>query len=313
MEKIYIKNFIIDNNVIEEEKEISLYPLIFISNKYNYLANLIWYISDLHFFEFYKVNDYEIMSISKTISGIIEHYQYSTVIDNNMIIECIDFVNDILEKNKDNILNKLFPENKNKSIEKLLISCTSDNNININSTFNDESNIIDIVFIYNNSFSFSSRAFFSRKIDIFIFVIEHIIKILLTGNIYRNAYIADYNDFNFDYAVKKNMAVRDFIYKVHEMNLKENNKNNNKENSNIKNRYELIKMFFKHYNSFNIFIENFSLLEEEIKKEENNNDLIDLFLETINRKRNIFITYDDINYLNNLISDKRFENNIKVY
>lgn len=308
MEKIYIKNFIIDNNVVEEEKEISLYPLTLISNKYNYLANLIWYISDLHFFEFYKVNDYEIMSISKTISGIIEHYEYSAVIDNSMIIECIDFVNDILEKNKDNILNKLFSENRNKSIEKLSILCTSDNNININSVFNDESNIIDIVFIYNNSFSFSSRAFFSRKIDIFIFVIEHIIKILITGNIYRNAYIADYNDFNFDYAIKKNMAVRDFIYKVHEINLKENN---NKEN--IKNRYELIKMFFKNYNSFNVFIENFSFLEEEIKKEENRNDLIDLFLETINRKRNIFITYDDINNVNSLISDKRFENNIKVY
>lgn len=308
MEKIYIKNFIIDNNVVEEEKEISLYPLTLISNKYNYLANLIWYISDLHFFEFYKVNDYEIMFISKTISGIIEHYEYSAVIDNSMIIECIDFVNDILEKNKDNILNKLFPENRNKSIEKLSILCTSDNNININSVFNDESNIIDIVFIYNNSFSFSSRAFFSRKIDIFIFVIEHIIKILITGNIYRNAYIADYNDFNFDYAIKKNMAVRDFIYKVHEINLKENN---NKEN--IKNRYELIKMFFKNYNSFNVFIENFSFLEEEIKKEENRNDLIDLFLETINRKRNIFITYDDINNVNSLISDKRFENNIKVY
>lgn len=311
MEKIYIKNFIIDNNVVEEEKEISLYPLTLISNKYNYLANLIWYISDLHFFEFYKVNDYEIMSISKTISGIIEHYEYSAVIDNNMIIECIDFVNDILEENKDNILNKLFPENQNKSIEKLSILCTSDNHININSVFNDESNIIDIVFIYNNSFSFSSRAFFSRKIDIFIFVIEHIIKILITGNIYRNAYIADYDDFNFDYAIKKNMAVRDFIYKVHEINLKENN---NKENNNynIKNRYELIKMFFKNYNSFNTFIENFSFLEE-IKKEENRNDLIDLFLETIRGKRNIFITYDDINDLNSLISDKRFENNIKVY
>ena len=310
MEKIYIKNFIIDNSVIEE-KEISVYPLTLISNKYNYLDNLIWYISDLHFFEFYKVNDYEIMSISKTISGIIEHYEYSAVIDNNMIIECIDFVNDILEENKDNILNKLFPENKNKSIEKLSILCTSDNHININSVFNDESNIIDIVFIYNNSSSFSSRAFFSRKIDIFIFVIEHIIKILLTGNIYRNAYIADYDDFNFDYAIKKNMAVRDFIYKVHEISLRDNN---NKENNNynIKNRYELIKMFFKNYNSFNTFIENFSFLEE-IKKEENRNDLIDLFLETIRGKRNIFITYDDINDLNSLISDKRFENNIKVY
>lgn len=311
MEKIYIKNFIIDNSVIEE-KEISLYPLTLISNKYNYLANLIWYISDLHFFEFYKVNDYEIMSISKTISGIIEHYEYSAVIDNNMIIECIDFVNDILEENKDNILNKLFPENQNKSIEKLSILCNSDNHININSVFNDESNIIDIVFIYNNSFSFSSRAFFSRKIDIFIFVIEHIIKILLTGNIYRNAYIADYDDFNFDYAIKKNMAVRDFIYKVHEISLRDNN---NKENNNynIKNRYELIKMFLKNYNSFNVFVENFSFIEEEIKKEENSNNLIDSFLETINRKRNIFITYDDINDLNSLISDKRFENNIKVY
>lgn len=311
MEEIYIKNFIIDNSVIEE-KEISLYPLTLISNKYNYLANLIWYISDLHFFEFYKVNDYEIMSISKTISGIIEHYEYSAVIDNNMIIECIDFVNDILEENKDNILNKLFPENQNKSIEKLSILCNSDNHININSVFNDESNIIDIVFIYNNSFSFSSRAFFSRKIDIFIFVIEHIIKILLTGNIYRNAYIADYDDFNFDYAIKKNMAVRDFIYKVHEISLRDNN---NKENNNynIKNRYELIKMFLKNYNSFNVFVENFSFIEEEIKKEENSNNLIDSFLETINRKRNIFITYDDINDLNSLISDKRFENNIKVY
>ena len=289
-----------------KEKEINLYPITIFNNNDNYLLSLIWYINNCHFFEFYKVNDYEIMSISKTISGIIEHYEYSAVIDNSMIIECIDFVNDILEKNKDNILNKLFPENKNKSIEKLSILCTSDNHININSVFNDESNIIDIVFIYNNSFSFSSRAFFSRKIDIFIFVIEHIIKILITGNIYRNAYIADYNDFNFDYAIKKNMAVRDFIYKVHEINLKENN------NYNIKNRYELIKMFFKNYNSFNTFIENFSFLEE-IKKEENRNDLIDLFLETIRGKRNIFITYDDINDLNSLISDKRFENNIKVY
>lgn len=287
MEKIYIKNFEIDNKCFEE-KEISIYPLNIIPSEYNYIYDIVWYITDFHFFDFYRINDYEILLISKVISGIIEHYQYSACIDNEMLIECVDFVNEVLNNNKNNILKTLFNEHSRLNIEKLNIKYDAVNNININSSFNNESNIIDIIFIYNGK-SFSSKVFLSRKIDVFISVLQSIIKILLTNNLYSNVYISDYNFYNIDLenANKKNLYTRDFIFKVNELSIKE-------DFSYIKNRNDLIEIFFKYYNS-NIFIENFSL-------EESNKYLIDIFNNRINSGRNIYIITDDT---------KRFEDIFK--
>ena len=103
MAKIYIKNLEIDNKCFEE-KEITIYPLNIISTEYNYIYDIVWYITDFHFFNFYRINDYEILLISKIISGIIEHYQYNACIDNEMLIECVDFVNEILDSNKNKML-----------------------------------------------------------------------------------------------------------------------------------------------------------------------------------------------------------------
>lgn len=279
MEKIYIKNLEIDNKCFEE-KEITIYPLNIISTEYNYIYDIVWYITDFHFFNFYRINDYETLLISKIISGIIEHYQYSAYIDNEMLIECVDFVNEILDNNKNNILKTLFAEHSHLNIEKLNIKYDSINSININSSFNDDSNIIEIIFIYNEK-SFSSKVFFSRKIDVFISVLQSIIKILLTNNLYSNVYISDYDFYNIDLenANSKNLYTRDFIFKVNELSIKE-------DFNNIKNRNDLIEIFFKYYNS-NMFIENFSL-------EESNKYLIDIFKSRIKSGRNIYITTDNI-------------------
>ncbi|WP_297300492.1 hypothetical protein [uncultured Brachyspira sp.] len=279
MAKIYIKNLEIDNKCFEE-KEITIYPLNIISTEYNYIYDIVWYITDFHFFNFYRINDYETLLISKIISGIIEHYQYSAYIDNEMLIECVDFVNEILDNNKNNILKTLFAEHSHLNIEKLNIKYDSINSININSSFNDDSNIIEIIFIYNEK-SFSSKVFFSRKIDVFISVLQSIIKILLTNNLYSNVYISDYDFYNIDLenANSKNLYTRDFIFKVNELSIKE-------DFNNIKNRNDLIEIFFKYYNS-NMFIENFSL-------EESNKYLIDIFKSRIKSGRNIYITTDNI-------------------
>ena len=292
MGKIYIKDLKIDDYNFEE-KEIEIYPLTLFSNGNNYLMNLIWYITDTHFFEFYRINDYEVLSISKIISGIIEHTNYSAEIDNDMLMECTDFVNDILQHNKNNILNKLFFENSYKSIDKLSIINNLSTSININSSFSDDSNIIDIIFIYNKK-SFSSKAFFSRKIDIFIFVLQNIIKLILTNNIYNNIYIPFYNAYNIDLkdALNKNMYIRDFLFKLNEIKLRDEVSYNQ-----IKNINDLIKIFFENYNSFNIFIENFSL----------NKELKEFIEKNVNNGKNILISLENDSMVNYLLTDNIFK------
>ncbi|ELV04619.1 hypothetical protein H263_15157, partial [Brachyspira hampsonii 30599] len=41
------------------------------------MVNLIWYINNFHFFDFYRINDYELLSISKIISAIMENDKYN--------------------------------------------------------------------------------------------------------------------------------------------------------------------------------------------------------------------------------------------
>ena len=86
---IYIKNLKIDDYNVKE-KEIKISPVTIFPKKDIYITNLIWYINNFHFFDFYKINDYELLSISKIISAIMENYKYNGSIDNDMILECID-------------------------------------------------------------------------------------------------------------------------------------------------------------------------------------------------------------------------------
>ncbi|WP_300366188.1 hypothetical protein [Brachyspira sp.] len=274
-----IENFKIDNYNIKE-KEINIYPITVFSNDDNYLLNLIWYINNCHFFEFYRINDYELLSISKIISGIMENYQYQANIDNNMILECIDFTNDIIYSNKNKIISKIFIENKNIDIEKIYLKPNSNYEININSNFETDE-IINIIISFEGK-SFLSKIFFSRKIDIFMMVLENILKILLNKNISSTLYIADYNfeNINLDTASKKNMPLRDFIFKINEISQKENL-------SNIKTRFDLIKIFMKYYNH-NIIIENCNEF----------NDIIN------DNKNNLLLSLDCDNF-NNIISDDK--------
>ncbi|WP_239650261.1 hypothetical protein [Brachyspira hyodysenteriae] len=211
---VYIENLKIENYYLKE-KEIKISPITIFSKKDFNLVNLIWYINNFRFFDFYKINDYELLSISKIISAIMENYKYNGSIDNDIILECIDFLNNILEFSKKEIVSKIFKEHSNTDIEKIYLKLNYDAKINISSYFESD-NIINIIFMYKQK-SFSSKIFFSRKIDIFFTVIENIFKILINNNILNTLYISDFQNIDLVNADRKNMPEMDFIFKLNEI------------------------------------------------------------------------------------------------
>ncbi|MEI0551185.1 hypothetical protein R4K89_12855 [Brachyspira intermedia] len=276
---VYIENLKIDDYHVKE-KEIKISPITIFPKKNIHIANLIWYINNFHFFDFYKINDYELLSISKIISAIMENYKYNGSIDNDMILECIDFLNSILEFSKKEIVSKIFKEHSNTNIDKLYLKLNSNAEININSFFESD-NIINIIFTYNKK-SFSSKVLFSRKIDIFFIVLENIFKILINNNILNTLYIYDFTNIDLANADKKNMPEMDFIFKLNEISQKENIQS-------INNKLDLIKIFMKYYNH-NIMIEYFE-----------DKELSNIISNNINRK-NFLLVSDNIEDLNSLIS-----------
>ncbi|MEI0494749.1 hypothetical protein R4J09_04910 [Brachyspira intermedia] len=278
---VYIENLKIDDYHVKE-KEIKISPITIFPKKDIHIANLIWYINNFHFFDFYKINDYELLSISKIISAIMENYKYNGSIDNDMILECIDFLNSILEFSKKEIVSKIFKEHSNTNIDKLYLKLNSNAEININSFFESD-NIINIIFTYNKK-SFSSKVFFSRKIDIFFIVLENIFKILINNNILNTLYIYDFTNIDLANADKKNMPEMDFIFKLNEISQKENIQS-------INNKLDLIKIFMKYYNH-NIMIEYFE-----------DKELSNIISNNINR-RNFLLVYDNAEDLNSLIIEK---------
>ncbi|TVL74958.1 hypothetical protein A9X77_10980, partial [Brachyspira hyodysenteriae] len=268
-------------NYYLKEKEIKISPITIFSKKDFNLVNLIWYINNFRFFDFYKINDYELLSISKIISAIMENYKYNGSIDNDTILECIDFLNNILEFSKKEIVSKIFKEHSNTDIEKIYLKLNYDAEINISSYFESD-NIINIIFMYKQK-SFSSKIFFSRKIDIFFTVIENIFKILINNNILNTLYISDFQNIDLVNANKKDMPEMDFIFKLNEISQKENIQN-------INNKLDLIKTFMKYYNH-NIIIEYFE-----------NKELLNIISNNIN-KRNFLLVSDNMENLNNLISN----------
>ncbi|MEI0559467.1 hypothetical protein [Brachyspira intermedia] len=276
---VYIKNLKIDDYNVKE-KEIKISPVTIFSKKDIYITNLIWYINNFHFFDFYKINDYELLSISKIISAIMENYKYNGCIDNDMILECIDFLNDILEFSKKEIVSKIFKKHSNTDIEKIYLKLNYNAEININSFFESD-NIINIIFTYNKK-SFSAKVLFSRKIDIFFIVLENIFKILINNNILNTLYIYDFTNIDLVNADKKNMPEMDFIFKLNEISQKENIQN-------INNKLDLIKTFMKYYNH-NIIIEYFE-----------DKELSNIISSNLNR-RNFLLVSDNIENLNSLIS-----------
>ncbi|ANN63553.1 hypothetical protein OFR41_08580 [Brachyspira hyodysenteriae] len=277
---VYIENLKIENYYLKE-KEIKISPITIFSKKDFNLVNLIWYINNFRFFDFYKINDYELLSISKIISAIMENYKYNGSIDNDTILECIDFLNNILEFSKKEIVSKIFKEHSNTDIEKIYLKLNYDAEINISSYFESD-NIINIIFMYKQK-SFSSKIFFSRKIDIFFTVIENIFKILINNNILNTLYISDFQNIDLVNANKKDMPEMDFIFKLNEISQKENIQN-------INNKLDLIKTFMKYYNH-NIIIEYFE-----------NKELLNIISNNIN-KRNFLLVSDNMENLNNLISN----------
>lgn len=278
---IYIKNLKIDDYNVKE-KEIKISPVTIFPKKDIYITNLIWYINNFHFFDFYKINDYELLSISKIISAIMENYKYNGSIDNDMILECIDFLNSILEFSKKEIVSKIFKEHGNTDIDKLYLKLNYNAEININSFFESD-NIINIIFTYNKK-SFSSKVLFSRKIDIFFIVLENIFKILINNNILNTSYIYDFTNIDLANADKKNISEMDFIFKLNEISQKENIEN-------INNKLDLIKIFMKYYNH-NIMIEYFE-----------DKELSNIISSNLNR-RNFLLVYDNAEDLNSLIIEK---------
>ena len=278
---ICIENLKIDDYHVKE-KEIKISPITIFPKKDIHIANLIWYINNFHFFDFYKINDYESLSISKIISAIMENYKYNGSIDNDMILECVDFLNDILEFSKKEILFKIFKEHSNTNIDKLYLKLNYNAEININSFFEPD-NIINIIFTYNKK-SFSSKVLFSRKIDIFFIVLENIFKILINNNILNTSYIYDFTNIDLANADKKNIPEMDFIFKLNEISQKENIEN-------INNKLDLIKIFMKYYNH-NIMIEYFE-----------DKELSNIISSNLNR-RNFLLVYDNAEDLNSLIIEK---------
>ena len=276
---VYIENLKIDDYHVKE-KEIKISPITIFSKKDINIANLIWYINNFHFFDFYKINDYELLSISKIISAIMENYKYNGSIDNDMILECIDFLNDILEFSKKEILLKIFKGYSNIDIEKIYLKLNYNAEININSFFESD-NIINIIFTYNKK-SFSAKVLFSRKIDIFFIVLENIFKILINNNILNTLYIYDFTNIDLVNADKKNMPEMDFIFKLNEISQKENIQS-------INNKLDLIKTFIKYYNH-NIIIEYFE-----------DKELLNIISNNINR-RNFLLVSNNAEDLNSLIS-----------
>ena len=276
---VYIENLKIDDYHVKE-KEIKISPITIFSKKDINIANLIWYINNFHFFDFYKINDYELLSISKIISAIMENYKYNGSIDNDMILECLDFLNDILEFSKKEILLKIFKGHSNIDIEKIYLKLNYNAEININSFFESD-NIINIIFTYNKK-SFSAKVLFSRKIDIFFIVLENIFKILINNNILNTLYIYDFTNIDLANANKKNMPEMDFIFKLNEISQKENIQS-------INNKLDLIKIFMKYYNH-NIMIEYFE-----------DKELLNIISNNINR-RNFLLVSDNAEDLNSLIS-----------
>ena len=276
---VYIENLKIDDYHVKE-KEIKISPITIFSKKDINIANLIWYINNFHFFDFYKINDYELLSISKIISAIMENYKYNCSIDNDMILECIDFLNDILEFSKKEILLKIFKGYSNIDIEKIYLKLNYNAEININSFFESD-NIINIIFTYNKK-SFSAKVLFSRKIDIFFIVLENIFKILINNNILNTLYIYDFTNIDLVNADKKNMPEMDFIFKLNEISQKENIQS-------INNKLDLIKTFIKYYNH-NIIIEYFE-----------DKELLNIISNNINR-RNFLLVSNNAEDLNSLIS-----------
>lgn len=276
---VYIENLKIDDYHVKE-KEIKISPITIFSKKDIHTANLIWYINNFHFFDFYKINDYELLSISKIISAIMENYKYNGSIDNDMILECIDFLNDILEFSKKEILLKIFKGYSNIDIEKIYLKLNYNAEININSFFESD-NIINIIFTYNKK-SFSAKVLFSRKIDIFFIVLENIFKILINNNILNTLYIYDFTNIDLVNADKKNMPEMDFIFKLNEISQKENIQS-------VNNKLDLIKIFMKYYNH-NIMIEYFE-----------DKELLNIISNNINRM-NFILVSDNAEDLNSLIS-----------
>ena len=276
---VYIENLKIDDYHVKE-KEIKISPITIFSKKDINIANLIWYINNFHFFDFYKINDYELLSISKIISAIMENYKYNGSIDNDMILECLDFLNDILEFSKKEILLKIFKGHSNIDIEKIYLKLNYNAEININSFFESD-NIINIIFTYNKK-SFSAKVLFSRKIDIFFIVLENIFKILINNNILNTLYIYDFTNIDLVNADKKNMPEMDFIFKLNEISQKENIQS-------INNKLDLIKTFIKYYNH-NIIIEYFE-----------DKELLNIISNNINR-RNFLLVSNNAEDLNSLIS-----------
>ncbi|WP_295154170.1 AAA family ATPase [uncultured Brachyspira sp.] len=118
---LYVKNFA---KIKEAEIELAPFTLFVGDNNSgkSYLASLVWYIQNIDLlYKFYKDKDYpKVESLDNLSNKVINENISNLKIDNNIINDIIKTINNVLENNKEIILNDIF-NSKNIKIDKIYI------------------------------------------------------------------------------------------------------------------------------------------------------------------------------------------------
>lgn len=116
---LYVKNFA---KIKEAEIELAPFTLFIGDNNSgkSYLASLVWYIQNTDFFKYF--DDYkEFKLLNELSANILDNENFETIISNDLLVEIINGINNIFEKNKNKILSELFDYDKI-NIDELSIS-----------------------------------------------------------------------------------------------------------------------------------------------------------------------------------------------
>lgn len=116
---LYVKNFA---KIKEAEIELAPFTLFIGDNNSgkSYLASLVWYIQNTDFFKYF--DDYkEFKLLNELSANILDNEDFETIISNDLLVEIINGINNIFEKNKNKILSELFDYDKI-NIDELSIS-----------------------------------------------------------------------------------------------------------------------------------------------------------------------------------------------
>lgn len=191
---LYVKNFA---KIKEAEIELAPFTLFIGDNNSgkSYLASLVWYIQNTDFFKYF--NDYkEFKLLNELSANILDNENFETKIDDNIIDECMELFNIILENRKKEILEELF-NFKYIKINKLIVyKADIDYNIKISSNILENERKKTKQFNIKFRYSYGGRQIISEtrnndndieiKKRVFFILIDVIIDIILFRNKYFN-------------------------------------------------------------------------------------------------------------------------------